>query len=171
MYFLIKDDRKAHFNAWKYPIFFFSFFETFRGRPSAPQFPPPMAPPLIYRYLWGDLMGKKIITTNFWGSPFRSKKNCQGPLFAMKIMGQSHRPTQAHVTGRGYLGCCRGSPLAAFQCLPVLCAHVKLFFTWISIFYLAKCFKNNIMFQNIICCLSLSLTVNSSPSSSPNIWI
>ena len=32
MYFLIKDDRKANFNAWKYPIFyFFSFFETFRG--------------------------------------------------------------------------------------------------------------------------------------------
>ena len=29
MYFLIKDDRKANFNAWKYPIFF--YFETFRG--------------------------------------------------------------------------------------------------------------------------------------------
>ena len=40
MYFLIKDDRKANFNAWKYPIFyFFSSFETFRGggRPLPPR--------------------------------------------------------------------------------------------------------------------------------------
>ena len=52
MYFLIKDDRKANFNAWKYPIFFF-FFETFRGAvapPPAP--PPPVAPPLVYWLNW-----------------------------------------------------------------------------------------------------------------------
>ena len=42
MYFLIKDDRKANFNAWKYPIFsfFFLFFKPLGGR-SLPPAPPP----------------------------------------------------------------------------------------------------------------------------------
>ena len=44
MYFL-KDDRKAHFNAWKYPTFYhFPFFETFRGT-TVPQTTPCGAAP------------------------------------------------------------------------------------------------------------------------------